>query len=115
MLPRLPGSMRFSPAVATRSGLLAAAVIVAAAVLGGCGGHHPSPIAAALNRPGPESIFEPKGPLFADPVGTLALMRRLGVDRVKVFIPWNTIAPNPLSRARPRLNAANPGAYPASA
>jgi hypothetical protein len=71
-------------------------------------------VSAAVSRPGLESIFEPKGPLFADPAGTLDLMRRLGVDRVKVFVPWNTIAPDPSSRVRPRFDAGSPAAYPAS-
>ena len=83
---------------------------MAAATAAGCGSTS-HPVSAA--RPGPESIFEPKEPLFADPVGTLNLMRQLGVDRVKVFIPWNKIAPDPDSRVRPRFNAADPAAYPA--
>jgi hypothetical protein len=94
--------------------ILAATLIAVAALMAGNGGGQRSPITAALSRPGPESIFEPKGPLFEDTVGTLELMRRLGVGRVKVFIPWNAIAPNPLSRARPRFNATDPAAYPAA-
>jgi hypothetical protein len=68
---------------------------------------------ATVSRPGPESVFEPKGPLFADPPGTLNLMRRLGVDRVKVFVSWNSLAPNASSRRRPRFDAGSPAAYPA--
>jgi hypothetical protein len=65
-------------------------------------------------RPGPESIFEPKEPLFTNPAGTLDLMRRLGVDRVKVFVAWNSLAPNASSRVRPRFDATSPAGYPAS-
>src|SRR5207302_8526674 len=119
MLPRLPARMRslrsFAPRLLLAAAALLAATLIAVAALMAGSGTQPSPIAAALSRPGPESIFDPKGPLFADPVGTLALMRRLGVDRVKVFIPWSAIAPNSASRARPRFNAADPAAYPASA
>ena len=92
---------------------LAVLALIAAGVLSGCGSQT-SPLPSAISRPGPESIFEPKGPLFADPAGTLELMRRLGVDRVKVFIPWNTLAPGASSRIRPRFNATDPAAYPAS-
>jgi hypothetical protein len=42
-------------------------------------------------------------------------MRSLGVDRVKLFIPWAAIAPDAKSRRRPRFDPANPAAYPASA
>lgn len=80
----------------------------------GCGSST-SPVQTAISRPGPESIFEPKGPLFADPPGTLDLMRRLGVDRVKVFVAWNSLAPDASSRVAPRFDAANPSAYPAGA
>jgi hypothetical protein len=119
MLPRLPARMQSLRAFTPRlllaaAAIIAVALITAAALIAGSSGGR-SPIAAALSRPGPESIFDPKGPLFTDPVGTLGLMRRLGVDRVKLFIPWNAIAPNPLSRATPRFAATNPAAYPASA
>ena len=40
-------------------------------------------------------------------------MRRLGVDRVKVFVPWNVLAPAASSRVRPHFNASDPAAYPA--
>jgi len=93
---------------------LAATLIAAAALMAGTGSQR-SRIAAALSRPGPESIFEPVGPLFADPVRTLSELHRLGVDRVKVEVRWSLIAPDPLSRARPRFKAADPAAYPASA
>jgi hypothetical protein len=67
-----------------------------------------------------ESIFEADTQLEADPVGTLKLMRRLGVDRVRVFMPWGAIGsrppitPDPLSRTRPRFDATDPAAYEAS-
>lgn len=125
---RLPGPARFFPtlrplSLRPLSALLAVLAPVAAVMLGGCGSHkaaHPaSPTttgkAASIQgpaaRPQLESIFEPKGPLFADPAGTLDLMRTLGVDRVKVFIPWNQLAPDPSSRVRPQFNATDPAAY----
>jgi hypothetical protein len=89
-------------------------MVAAATVLAACGPSEPPPFFKALSRSGPESIFEPKGPLFADPPGTLKEMKRLGIDRVKVYVGWNAIAPDPLSRTRPRFDATNPSAYPAS-
>lgn len=62
-----------------------------------------------------ESIFEPKAPLLADPDGTLATLQLLGVDRVKVYIPWDTLAPDPMARSVPAgFDAADPAAYPAA-
>src|SRR5205807_4379770 len=90
---------------------LPAAVASAALALSACGSQG-SPVSPPL-RGDLESIFEPKGPLFADPVGTLQLMRRLGVGRVKVYVPWSAIAPGPTSRVRPHFDATQPGAYPA--
>ena len=94
---------------------LALMALLGAAFVSACGSHQVSPIPPAVSRPGPESIFDPKGPLFADPAGTLNLMRRLGVDRVKVFVAWQSLAPNPYSRVRPRFAATSPAGYPASA
>ena len=107
--------MRSSYTLKTRSGVLAATVLLAAPSIAGCGGSRRSPVPAALLRPGPESIFEPSAPLFPDPAGTLELMRRLGVDRVKISLPWNSLAPDPNSRVRPRFDAADPASYPARA
>ena len=59
-----------------------------------------------------ETIFEAQSELFANPGGTLDELKRLGVDRVKVFMPWNELVPDPLSHTRPRFDAASPAAYP---
>lgn len=51
----------------------------------------------------------------SNPAGTLAVLRSLGVTRVRVFVEWSGIAPSPNSRRRPGgFNAANPAAYPAA-
>lgn len=67
------------------------------------------------------SILETDPQLHADPRGTLAYLRRLGVDTVRVFMPWGSlgslgaIAPDPLSRTPPAgFNGADPAAYPAA-
>ncbi len=63
-----------------------------------------------------ESLFEDQGQLLSDPVRTLRVLRRLGVDRVRVFVPWASIAPATSSRVRPSgLDASSPAAYPARA
>jgi hypothetical protein len=90
-------------------------VLLAAALASACGSHQVSPPHPAVSSAGPESIFEPKAPLFADPAGTLDLMRRLGVDRVKAFVAWNVLAPKASSRVRPRFDATSPAGYLASA
>ena len=54
------------------------------------------------------------GPLLArDPYGTMATFRKLGVDVVRVIVPWSSIAPDPTSTRRPNFSASNPAAYPA--
>jgi F0F1-type ATP synthase membrane subunit c/vacuolar-type H+-ATPase subunit K len=66
---------------------LAAAAAVALAV-GGCAGHSTRPAAQAPTRTRPlETIFEAQPELFASPGPTLDILKRLGVDRVKVFVP----------------------------
>jgi hypothetical protein len=52
--------------------------------------------AAPVRRPGP----------------TFGLLKQLGVDDVKVFVRLNSLAPDPLSRTRPRFDASPPAAYP---
>jgi hypothetical protein len=88
-----------------------AAVAVA---VGGCGGHTTRPAAQVPTRTRPlETIFEAQTELFTNPGATLDTLKRLGVDRVKVFMPWSYLAPNPLSHARPHFDATSPAAYPA--
>jgi hypothetical protein len=61
------------------------------------------------------SIFE-TGQLFSDPVGTLRVLRRLGVDVVRVGVGWSSLAPDAGSRVRPpHFRASDPAAYPAAA
>jgi len=46
---------------------------------------------------------------------TLALLKDLGVDRVRVNVNWSTIAPDPLSTTSPAgFDAVNPASYPAA-
>jgi hypothetical protein len=84
-----------------------------AAALGGCGGTS-SPRLPTRTTP-LESIFEAGPALIQDPAGTLDTLRRLGVERVKVFVPWGDIAPDPTSKSPPaNFDGADPAAYPAA-
>ncbi len=81
----------------------------------GCGSQRISTVTSATSRVGPESIFEAEPQLHTDPARTLDVLRQLGVARVKVYVPWNAIAPDPASRVRPAsFDAGNPSAYPAA-
>ncbi|MBV9683662.1 MAG: hypothetical protein JO046_17865 [Solirubrobacterales bacterium] len=51
--------------------------------------------------------------LDADPAGTLARMRLLGADAVRVSVHWDSIAPAAGAKGAPRgFNASDPAAYP---
>jgi hypothetical protein len=60
------------------------------------------------------SIFQDDPRLDTNPAGTLARMRLLGAQVVRVSVPWYVIAPNPNSKQPPHgFNATDPAAYPA--
>ena len=44
---------------------------------------------------------------------TLQEIREFGVDRVRVLVYWQSYAPAPKSKTRPRFDASDPAAYPA--
>jgi hypothetical protein len=73
------------------------------------------PAAPALASQSQVSVIEDDVHLQADPAGTLARMRALGADVVRVSVPWQMIAPTPNS-ARPErgFDASDPAAYPAA-
>ena len=68
----------------------------------------------ARQRPPLESIFEADLALRTNPAATLDALRTLGVSRVKVFMPWRTVAPDPTSAKAPAAAfvPSDPGAYP---
>jgi hypothetical protein len=71
----------------------------------------PTPAAASIDQ---LAMFGDNARLLSDPRGTLATLRSLGADLVRVSVRWQTLAPHPASRSRPRgFNAADPAAYPA--
>jgi len=73
----------------------------------------PAAPAVAVNTQ--ESWLEDDLSMMTNPARTLQQLRMLGVDRVRVAVRWQLIAPNPSSHRRPRhFNAADPAAYPAA-
>ena len=95
------------------------ALIGAAAValaVGGCAGKSSVTATQEPPRTHPlETIFEAQTELSTKPGPTLDLLKRLGVDDVKIFMPWSYLAPEAQSRHRPHFNASSPAAYPATA
>jgi hypothetical protein len=105
------------PRRALGAGILVALIgaVAVALALGGCAGKDTQPAAQTPTRTRPmETIFEAQSELFQNPGPTLDLLKRLGVDRVKLFMPWSYLAPDPLSHTRPNFDAASPAAYPAA-
>jgi hypothetical protein len=97
--------------VRLRSVIAAAMAVVAVA---------PSTAAASPLAPLPrESMFQDDTLLvYNTPLGvaqTLDALHSLGVDRVRVSLFWNLVAPAANSRSRPRFDAGDPAAYPAGA
>ncbi|MBA2505161.1 MAG: hypothetical protein H0V29_04355, partial [Thermoleophilaceae bacterium] len=76
-------------------------------------------VAPAAASPGQESIF------MDDPLlvygtdervdATLARLKAMGADRVRITMLWRNIAPQPLAGKRPEFDASDPDAYPAGA
>jgi hypothetical protein len=69
--------------------------------------------------PTQESTFQDDAQLLsADPARiarTLDTLAGLGVDRLRVFVVWKAVAPQPDADARPAFDATDPAAYPAAA
>ncbi len=86
-------------------------VLAAAAVLGGCGSSGPAP--ARIRRTPLLSIFEDEALLRADPARALATFQQLGASVVRVYVAWNSIAPDPDATAEPAFDASDPASYPA--
>ena len=69
------------------------------------------------NRPGPESMFTSAAEITSSPAAaaaTIATLKRLGVDRLHVPLYWSALAPSPNSPHKPKFDATDPAAYPAS-
>jgi hypothetical protein len=85
-----------------------------AVLAGGCAGNSGTTAQVASRTAPLQTIFEAQSELFANPGATLEELKRLGVDRVKVFVPWGQLAPEPSSHTRPHFDASSPADYPAA-
>jgi len=73
------------------------------------------PAARALASANQQAMLEDDVSLMSDPAGTLARLRMLGVQRIRLAVRWYYIAPNPHAKRPPRhFDASNPGSYPAA-
>ncbi|MDQ6731391.1 MAG: hypothetical protein M3022_14165 [Actinomycetota bacterium] len=70
------------------------------------------PVAASANSSQVAIIQD--GTATSDPAAGFGEMRALGATTVRIFLPWSAIAPGYSSAKKPRFNATDPGAYPAS-
>jgi hypothetical protein len=87
---------------------LGALVALACLALTGCGS------AGSASRhvlPGPESLFQAPALLDSDPARAMTELKALGVERVREFVPWSSVAPATRSAG---FDAGNPSAYPAA-
>ena len=93
---------------ATRLAAVLGAVMLALALLA-------IPASRAAASSGQVSIIQDDPALERDPAGTLARMRLLGAQVVRVSVTWELIAPTPNATRPPRgFDASDPAAYPAS-
>jgi hypothetical protein len=70
------------------------------------------PASAATNQ---VSVFETGQEIFANPAAELQQLRTLGVNDLRVFMSWASIAPGATSPKRPKhFNGSSPAAYPAN-
>ncbi|MGI8414382.1 MAG: hypothetical protein ACR2LV_11545 [Solirubrobacteraceae bacterium] len=68
--------------------------------------------APALASQGQLAMFADGG-VYSNPQATLASLRLLGVDIVRINVYWSKVAPASRSHSRPaRFDASDPGAYP---
>jgi hypothetical protein len=94
------------------AGAAAAAIVLAGSARGG-----------RLRAP-PVSMFQDDQELVYQPLDaagtrvverTLRTLHSLGVQRLRVSLTWAAVAPDPVSRRRPRFDAGDPAAYPPGA
>ena len=74
-----------------------------------------APVTRADAAIGQISIMQDDSRLYRDPAGTLARMRLLGAQTVRVSVPWYYTAPRPFSKRMPSgFNPSDPAAYGAA-
>ena len=94
--------------------LVIIAVALALVLSGGSGTPTPAVLPSLHSYVGPESMFNPDTSVTTDPGPTLDQIKRLGAERVHVYLHWTDVAPDITSTVRPSFNAADPAAYPAA-
>jgi hypothetical protein len=95
---------------------MAVALAAMAMLVAACGGSKPQPSQLPPRHPdrtGPQSIVTSSSVAALSPAG-LDELKRLGVDRIHIYLHWADIAPDPTSRHRPAFDATDPAAYPAA-
>jgi hypothetical protein len=63
------------------------------------------------------SIFEAEAQLRGTPAQTaqyIEVLRKLGVEVIRVYVPWNQLAPDPTSHTKPSFDATDPNSYSAA-
>ena len=97
--------VQFHPVLTQNAGAAVAerAVLIAArrGVVGGAAAAAALRQATSPRTQQLETIFEAQSQLFANPAAALDQLQQLGVDDVKVFMPWGSMAPDPVSHTRP--------------
>src|SRR2546421_2508405 len=110
-LPRMP---RSRVAILTL-GALVLIVAVVVVVIAFSAGSPQRALPPPVTRTGLQTILEDESDLHANPNESLSQLKRLGVGRVRVYLPWGSVAPDPTSRHRPAgFDATDPAAYPAA-
>jgi hypothetical protein len=84
---------------------LVAALVVAASAIS---------VPAATASTTQISMFEAQELLY-NPTGAAQALRLLGVNEVRLVMPWDSLAPNSTSRTAPHFQATNPASYSAAA
>ena len=97
---RPPGGPALATAAALAAGVLGSAALLA-------------PPAARADH-AQIAIIQDSGQLAADPAGTIQQMRALGATTIRLFVSWNSLAPEIQRTAKPKFAAADPAAYAAS-
>ena len=71
------------------------------------------PADRALASSNQDAMFQDFNDLSSNPAGTLQQLRLLGVDRIRLPMLWDEVAPQPSSHRRPRhFDAGDPASYP---
>jgi hypothetical protein len=89
----------------TLTGVLAAMIALALAAPGGALASHNQAMIlqddAKLIYASPQSVSS-----------TLQTLKNMGINRIRVSVVWQLVAPKPRSSHKPKFNATNPNAYP---